>query len=1021
MSRAPRIGAILYFLACGTICGTVAGQTNPVPSLTQISPSTAGVGGPAFMMTLFGTGFSGDSIVQWNGSFRGTDFDPSYPDELTGFITAADIANVGTAQVTVFNVAPGGGTSNALTFTIVTPNPVPSLTSISPSTADAGGPAFTMTLIGTNFGGNSIVQWNGSFRGTDFDPSHPNELTGFITATDIANAGTAKVTVFNVAPGGGTSNAITFTVHKAGTSTSVVSSANPSEFGQSVMFTATVAVVAPGSGAPTGTVTFKNGTTVLGSGKLSSGKTTFSTSALTEGTHSITATYNGSTDYSTSTSPILKQTINPGVVALVTATAGSGQSATISTAFATALQATVQDSSGNLLAGVTVTFTAPASGASGTFANGKATTTAITNSSGVAMASTFTASSTAGSYSITASVAGVGSKAGFELTNNPVVQISSLSETTANSFDSLTITGTGFAEGTLAISVLFIPENGDPSVMIPVSASDSGSIQVMVPTFIGLGSATFAAEIVDVQVVQFSSSTTFLSNRIAGLQINTLPSVPDGVPVGAMTAALLSSTLNISEATLTAQTGDTTFSNTAAILIQFDTDLAPLISAVSAITSDPTKTVTLTTANGITTTLNAQKLALSDQLAQALIAAIVNQGSIPTASSSSNCPTPTGNTVYDSNLCSLQIYFQTLAGQVSASPASQRSRQATKLTLTPPENAVVGIYANLMVGAIVDAIFPQAIVFQLVINPIVTEVAVDLALNHDTPPGTEIAQGVGLNFLDAAFFHGTPVLATAAREIIAFNTLISWSPPPTGILLSSGAAGFVTGGVTFLDPNTGAPTTLLKVPVQTQGGAFDTTKLVIPSQPTPYTLTLSTAGSGSGSINSFPTGASFPVGTIVGLTAVPATGSTFAGWGGSGCSGTGMCSVTMNQNQTVTATFNTSGTPSVTIASATCNVVEPGSPPEVSVSASGSATGPAGAILNIYTYTTSDTISCGSWSNTSGITLQCTNNSGQTASTSWQSLSGTFFASTVADMEASLTNSVGTLIAPVVQVPLTCQ
>src|SRR6202040_1130817 len=54
----------------------------------------------------------------------------------------------------------------------------------------------------------------------------------------------------------------------------------------------------------------------------------------------------------------------------ITATAGTPQSATISTAFGTALQATVKDGSNNPLSGATVTFAAPGSGASGTFAGG---------------------------------------------------------------------------------------------------------------------------------------------------------------------------------------------------------------------------------------------------------------------------------------------------------------------------------------------------------------------------------------------------------------------------------------------------------------------------------------------------------------------------------------------------------------------------------------------------------------------------------------------------------------------------
>jgi hypothetical protein len=107
-----------------------------------------------------------------------------------------------------------------------------------------------------------------------------------------------------------TSPVLSHTVNKAASSTAVSSSHNPSVFGQSVTFTATVAAVSPGSGTPAGTVTFKNGAAVLGSGTLISGKATFSTSALTVGAHSVTATYNGSLDYNASTSAVLTQTVN---------------------------------------------------------------------------------------------------------------------------------------------------------------------------------------------------------------------------------------------------------------------------------------------------------------------------------------------------------------------------------------------------------------------------------------------------------------------------------------------------------------------------------------------------------------------------------------------------------------------------------------------------------------------------------------------------------------------------------------
>ncbi|MBA0088835.1 MAG: DUF11 domain-containing protein [Acidobacteria bacterium Pan2503] len=104
-----------------------------------------------------------------------------------------------------------------------------------------------------------------------------------------------------------------------------------------------------------------------------------------------------------------------GTAASITATSGTPQSATINTAFAAPLVATVKDVGGNPVAGVTVTFSAPSTGASGSFAGG--INTAVTNASGVATSAVFTANGTAGSYTVTASVAGVATPANFALTN----------------------------------------------------------------------------------------------------------------------------------------------------------------------------------------------------------------------------------------------------------------------------------------------------------------------------------------------------------------------------------------------------------------------------------------------------------------------------------------------------------------------------------------------------------------------------------------------------------------------------
>jgi trimeric autotransporter adhesin len=98
-------------------------------------------------------------------------------------------------------------------------NPVPILTSLNPNSATAGGQGFTLTVNGTNFVSGATVRWNGQNRTTNFVSA--TQLTAQITAADIANAGTASVTVFNPAPGGGVSNAVNFTITPSNTGTTV--------------------------------------------------------------------------------------------------------------------------------------------------------------------------------------------------------------------------------------------------------------------------------------------------------------------------------------------------------------------------------------------------------------------------------------------------------------------------------------------------------------------------------------------------------------------------------------------------------------------------------------------------------------------------------------------------------------------------------------------------------------------------------------------------------------------------------
>jgi hypothetical protein len=92
---------------------------------------------------------------------------------------------------------------------------------------------------------------------------------------------------------------------KTTTTTTLDSSLNPSSYGDSVTFTATVAPTGAG-----GTVTFKDGATTLGTGTLSGGTASLFTSSLSAGSHSLTAEYAGDSSYSGSTSTALNQTVN---------------------------------------------------------------------------------------------------------------------------------------------------------------------------------------------------------------------------------------------------------------------------------------------------------------------------------------------------------------------------------------------------------------------------------------------------------------------------------------------------------------------------------------------------------------------------------------------------------------------------------------------------------------------------------------------------------------------------------------
>jgi hypothetical protein len=149
-----------------------------------------------------------------------------------------------------------------------------------------------LTPITTTLATNVPLEGNGHASVTTSDLTAGNGFLGnhFITATYSGDA--------NFSGGSAT---LVQKVHARASTTTLSSSADPSDVGQTVTFTATVAPASPGSGAPSGMVTFQEGSNVLAQVPLSSnGTASFATSGLSAGDHTITAVYVSDTVFAAS-------------------------------------------------------------------------------------------------------------------------------------------------------------------------------------------------------------------------------------------------------------------------------------------------------------------------------------------------------------------------------------------------------------------------------------------------------------------------------------------------------------------------------------------------------------------------------------------------------------------------------------------------------------------------------------------------------------------------------------------------
>ena len=459
----------------GTSAGTAAGQftytqTATTTALTSsVNPSTAGQP-VTFTAAVSPASATGTVTFSDGGTQIGT---ATLDSSGTATITTTTPLAAGTHMITAsyggdqnFAASTGSLTQTVNKTTTQTATTTALTSSVNPSTA--GQPVtFTAAVSPASATGTVTFSDGGTQIGT---ATLDSSGTATITTTTPLAAGTHMIT----ASYGGDQNfaastgSLTQTVNKTttqtATTTALTSSVNPSTAGQPVTFTA---AVSPASA--TGTVTFSDGGTQIGTATLdSSGTATITTTTpLAAGTHMITASYGGDQNFAASTGS-LTQTVNK---------------TTTQTATTTALTSSVNPST----AGQPVTFTAAVSPASATgtvtFSDGGTQIgTATLDSSGTATITTTTPLA-AGTHMITASYGG---DQNFAASTGSLTQtVNKIATTTA-----LVLTSAGrSAPGQWELTATVSPASGTATPTGTVTFSDGGT-QLGTATLDSNGTAT---------------------------------------------------------------------------------------------------------------------------------------------------------------------------------------------------------------------------------------------------------------------------------------------------------------------------------------------------------------------------------------------------------------------------------------------------------------------------------------------------------------------------------------------------
>ena len=204
------LAVICWTAGCNDYGNTFQNPTGA--AITSLAPTNISAGSASFTLNVFGRGFVTGTVVQWNGKTLPTTLVEDASQNIlyvTATVDQSFLAKAGTAPINTLNPHSGtsdNGLSNTLTFIInPLPNPLPVLSSMSPTSAAPGSAALTLMLSGSNFipssdpTGGSLVRWNANGAQTTLTTSSVSSasITATVSAALLATQTCAIVSVYN--------------------------------------------------------------------------------------------------------------------------------------------------------------------------------------------------------------------------------------------------------------------------------------------------------------------------------------------------------------------------------------------------------------------------------------------------------------------------------------------------------------------------------------------------------------------------------------------------------------------------------------------------------------------------------------------------------------------------------------------------------------------------------------------------------------------------------------------------------